>query len=119
MGFLLRDTSNLSGPEPRTFEELADFAEYFMGSDLNGDTIPDYGLCSLNGAAVAGPQALLMQLSKLQYLGSAHPGVGTGALGRQRGLPALPPDSEPGGWQYLHETAWLEGRTYGFRERGW
>jgi hypothetical protein len=51
---------------------MADFAEFFMGSDLNGDTIPDYGLCSLNGAAVAGPQALLMQIasSKLQYLGS-------------------------------------------------
>ena len=99
-----------------------------VGSDLNGDTIPDFGLCSLNGAAVAGPQALLMQIvaSKLQYLGSeqglffdpgsrdAEPLVDNEgfreALVLTRRLWMASLDSEPGGWQYLHETAWLEGR---------
>ena len=74
LGFLLRDdlVAAYPGPEPRTFEELAAFAEYFYDKDLNGDGVPDFGLCSLNGAAVAGPQALLMQIAaaKLQYLGS-------------------------------------------------
>ena len=59
--------------EPRTFEDLADFAEFFYGTDINADGTPDFGICSFNGAGPAGPQALLMQIaaSKLQYRNGA------------------------------------------------
>jgi len=115
-------------PEPRTFEELADFGEYFMGRDLNADGEPDFGFCALNGAGPAGPQAMLMSVAaaKLQYLGTeqgsffdpsskdAEPLVDNPAfrealeLTRRVWMASL--DSEPGGWVFKHETAWLEGR---------
>jgi len=134
LNFILRDDlvaryhEETNKPEPRTFEELADYGEYFMGEDLNADGIPDFGFCALNGAGPAGPQALMMQVaaSKIQYLGTqqglffepssrdATPLVDNPAfkqaaeLTRRMWMASL--DSSPGGWQYLHETAWLEGR---------
>ena len=67
-----RDETSTS--EPHTWEEFADFVEYFHGEDLNGDGESDYGICSLNGAGPGGPQGLLMQIaaSKLQYLGASQ-----------------------------------------------
>ena len=40
-------TNETGLPEPRTFEELAAFAEHWFGRDLNGDGEADFGILSL------------------------------------------------------------------------
>ena len=134
MNLLLRDdlvqryAEETGHGEPATWEALADFAEYFYDEDLNDDGAPDFGICSLNGAGPGGPQAMLMQIAaaKLQYLGATQglffdPESRAGealidnagfreALELTRRLWMASLDSEPGGWTYLHEDAWLGGR---------
>ena len=121
-------SDQVNKPAPTTFEELADFVEFWHGKDLNGDGEPDVGICSLNGAGPGGPQAMLMAIaaSKLQYLGStqgfffdvnsknADPLIDNSAfrealnLTRRMWLHSL--DDQPGGWVELHEDNWLNGR---------
>jgi len=113
---------------PRTWEEFADYTEYWHGKDLNGDGEPDFGICSLNGAGPGGPQAMLMAIaaSKLQYQGSM---TGTwfdldnpdavplfeneafyqaAELTRRLWMHSI--DDQPGGWVELHEDYWHNGR---------
>eukprot|EP00756_Hemistasia_phaeocysticola_P028128 Hpha_TRINITY_DN16160_c0_g2::TRINITY_DN16160_c0_g2_i1::g.3154::m.3154 len=113
---------------PNTWEEFADFIEYWHGKDLNGDGIPDFGICSLNGAGPGGPQAMLMAIAatKLQYLGAntgiwfdtenpdavplfENPGFLEAAeLTRRFWMHSI--DDQPGGWVDLHEDFWHNGR---------
>jgi len=113
--------------EPRTWEEFAEYVEYWHGKDLNNDGKPDFGICSLNGAGPGGPQAMLMAIAatKLQYMGAntgtwfdtedpnavplfENPAFKEAAeLTRRFWMHSI--DDQPGGWTELHEDYWHNG----------
>jgi hypothetical protein len=113
---------------PQTWEQFAEWVEYWYGKDLNRDGETDYGICSLNGAGPGGPQAMLMAIAaaKLQYEGASqgmwfetstktatplfdNPGFKQ-ALELTRRMWMVSLDRNAGDWVYLHDTAWLTGR---------